>query len=117
MPFLQTSDASYAYHTLYPHAVSTSENAIPMEFLNQPADVTIDLWPKPGSISAPYNGGSLPEIYAEASKYFLTKEQAASEPRLEFAPASNAGAGDESGKSGCARAFTAAIFFVCLIIQ
>ena len=117
VPFLQTSDASYAYHTLYPHAVSTSENAIPMEFLNQPADVTIDLWPKPGSISAPYNGGSLPEIYAEASKYFLTKEQAASEPRLEFAPASNAGAGDESGKSGCARAFTAAIFFVCLIIQ
>jgi hypothetical protein len=87
-----------------------------MEFLNQPADAVIDLWPRPGSIDAPYDGASLPELYQEASKYFTTREQAAAEPRLEFAPASTLGGasgqepGQEPGNSGVARAFTAALF-------
>jgi hypothetical protein len=123
VPFLQKEPASYAYNILYPHAASTSENVIPMEFLNQPADAVIDLWPRPGSTDAPYDGASLPELYQEASKYFTTREQAAAEPRLEFAPASTLrGAsgqepGQEPGNSGVARAFTAALFFLCLLVQ
>jgi hypothetical protein len=119
VPFLQKEPASYGFATKYPHAVSTSENVIPMEFLNQPADAVIDLWPRPGSTDAPYDGASLPELYQEASKYFTTREQAAAEPRLEFAPASTLGgaSGQEAGNSGVARAFTAALFFLCLLVQ
>ncbi len=79
VPFLQAKPASYAYNILYPHAVPTSENVIPMEFLNQPADAVIDVWPRPGSTDAPSNVDSLPELYQEASKYFMTKGQAAAE--------------------------------------
>lgn len=31
VPFLQNTPASYAYNVLYPHAVSTSENVIPID--------------------------------------------------------------------------------------
>ncbi len=53
------------------------------------------MWPRPGSTDAPYDGASLPELYQEPGQ----------EP------------GQEAGNSGVARAFTAALFFLCLLVQ
>jgi hypothetical protein len=76
-PSLAEKGPSYAYITLLPHAAPMSENVIPMEFLNQPADGYISMWPKPTTYTVGSGDmSSLPALYAEASKFFQTKSQA-----------------------------------------
>lgn len=73
---LSGSEVDYAYTAIYPDIVPTSENVVPDEFLNQPPDAYISMWPKPGTVLVEGNQASLLALYTEASKFFMTKPQA-----------------------------------------
>lgn len=117
---LMTKSPSYAYNVLYPHIVPTSENVVPDEFLNQPPDEYISMWPKPGTYTVEKGQGSLSALYTEASKFFLTKQQAESSSQSQ-ASETPAGSPSESPSSltssGLAlKALHVSLALVCIFI-